>query len=135
MSNIWPYRNDSPVTIKVRVDCSGGGTGETTAIETFPVGTIIHDVVAVVVTALDGDATTTLEVGVAANADKYIDTADYDETDDSTPDQASMLNGANNDQKTAEFCAAAVAMIATWTNTASATAGVIDVYVTYTATV
>jgi hypothetical protein len=42
-----------------------------------------------------------------------------------------MFIGTNNDQKIIEVCATAMALIATWTNTAATTAGKIKVKVIY----
>ncbi len=120
------------VTTKVTVDASAGGVAQSTAIVTLAIGSILHDVVVVADTAFDGNATTTLEVGIAANADKYIDTTDFDPSDDSTPATQAMTGGGSNDQGTAEYITASTPIVAIWTNNAAASAGSVDVYVTYT---
>ena len=101
-------------TTKVSVDCSEGGATMTTAIATIPINAIILEVVAKVKTALNGDYATDFQVGVAANADKYIDNADLDETD--ATDYQAMTGGGSNDQGSPEFCTAAVPVVAIWSN-------------------
>jgi len=120
-----------PRTVKTSVDASGGGTAQETAIVTIPLGSIIHEVVLVVTETFDGDATQSIEVGLTGNTDKYIDPVDVGGTP-TADDYHTMTGGTNNDQLTTEFCVAAQAIVATWTNTADATAGAFDVYVTYT---
>jgi hypothetical protein len=127
-SGTW-FRNDSVKTIRKTVDASAGGTAQTTAIATIPAGAIIHEVVAHAEVAFNGDTTKTLEVGVAGNADKYIDATNFDAG--TLNDWQAMTGGGANDQGTAEYCTAAVPIIATWTNTANATAGTVEVLVTY----
>jgi len=117
-------------TVKVTVDASAGGEAQTTAIATLAAGSILHEVIAVCTVAFDGDTTTTLEVGITGNVDKYIDLAEFDAS--SEDDYQAMTGGGSNDQGTAEYCLAETAIIATWTNTADAEAGSVDVYVTYT---
>lgn len=123
------HRIDSKKTVRVTVDASAGGTGETTSIVTLPAGSIIHEVVAHAEVAFDGDTTTTLEVGVDGNADKYIDQAEFDPS--TLNDWQAMTGGGSNDQGTAEYLTAATEIIATWTNTANASAGTVEVLVTY----
>lgn len=124
------------VVDKTQIDASGGGSGATTTLSALSEGDIILDVIAVVDTAFDGDTTTTLEVGVAANADKYIDTNDFDPSG-SAGTSRSMLQrttsgtAGSNDQTSVEYLTADTALLATWTNTASATAGAVTVYVQY----
>lgn len=113
----------------VAVDASGGGTAQTASIVTVPADSILLDVTAVATTTFDGDTTTTFEVGVAANTDKYVDPSDFNPA--SAPSQQSMIGGTNNDQKSPEYISSDTAIIATWTNTASASAGAATVRVTY----
>jgi hypothetical protein len=110
------------------VDCSGGGTAQTTAICTIPIGSIILEVMTRCTEAFDGDATQTFEVGLAANTDKYIDPVDCPVT---LAGVMAMEMGTNNDQKVKEPLGAAMALIAKWTNTANATAGKMNVKVVY----
>ena len=110
------------------VDCSGGGTAQTEALVTLPAGSVIVEVVSLCTEAFDGDTTKTFEVGVSGNTDKYIDPVDCPVTLNGT---MSMAGGTNNDQKSAEAVGAETALIATWTNTASATAGKVKVRVVY----
>lgn len=138
------YRNDSavaqapdwqfeasPVSVaKTIVDASAGGTGQTANCTLIPANSILLDVVAVIAEAFNGDTTTTLEVGVSGNVDKYVDTADFDPSGSVGTAQA-MTGGGSNDQGTTEFVAAETQVIATWTNTASADEGIVDVYVIY----
>lgn len=119
-----------PVTKVTTVDASGGGTAQTTNLTEIPADSILLNVQAVVVTPFDGDTTTTLEVGISGNIDKYIDTVDFDPSAAANTN-AGSLSGTTNDQKTAEYLAAATQLIATWTNTANQTAGSVKVYVTY----
>jgi len=116
--------------VKVSVNAAAGGSAQTAAICTVPLGSVITEVVAVVKTAFNGDTTKTFEVGVAANTDKYVDPSDFD-PGGSAGTYKAMTGGTNNDQKSSEYCAAATAIIATWTNTANASAGAVDVIVSY----
>jgi len=119
------------VTTSTLIDASGGGTAETTAVMTVPLGCIIKEVVAVVTATFDGDATQTFEVGITGNTDAYIDPSDFDPA--GSPNAfLSMSAGTNNDVKFPQWNAAAVPIIATWTNTGSTSAGSVTVYVTYT---
>lgn len=118
-----------PMVVQVDVDASGGGTDETETLLTIPKGYVLLNVIANVETAFDGDTTTTFEVGVSGNADNYIDSTDFDPSTASA--QASMVNGTTNDQKIAEFIESNTDIIATWTNTASASAGVVNVVIIY----
>jgi len=109
------------------VDCSGG-TAETEALVTLPVGSFILEVMTWCTEAFDGDTTKTFEVGIAANTDKYVDPVDCPITLNGI---MSMAEGTNNDQKTPETVAASTPLIATWTNTANMTAGKMKVRVVY----
>ena len=129
-SDITTLEGNNPVvTIQTSVDASAGGTAETTAIATIPADSLLLNVTAVTTAAFDGDATTTAEVGIAGNIDAYIDTVDLDVSTLDT--QASSLGGTTNDVKVAQYLDAETGIIATWTNTASSTAGTINVIVTY----
>ena len=110
------------------VDCSAGGTAETEALVTLPAGSIILEVVTLCTAAFDGGTTKTFEVGIAANTDKYIDPVDCAVTLNGFQ---TMEDGTNNDQKVVEVVAAETAIIATWTNTGSATAGEVKVRIVY----
>lgn len=116
-------------TITTEVDASAGGTAQTTTIGLIPANAILWDVHATVVTAFNGDATTTLEVGVIGNNDAYIDTSDFDPSSLGT--QLSMQKGTNNDIKIPERSASARSVRAVWTNTASASAGLVEVTLLY----
>lgn len=110
------------------VDCSGGGTAETQALVTLPAASVILEIVTLCTEAFDGDTTKTFEVGIAANTDKYVDPVDCPITLNGI---MSMAGGTNNDQQSAEAVAASTPLIATWTNTASMTAGKVKVRVVY----
>ena len=112
------------------VDSSAGGTGETTNCTLIPAGSILLGVEAKVVTPMDGDTTTTLEVGVSGNADAYIDTSDFDPSA-AADTVAGSASGTNNDIKTVQYLGAATQTIATWTNTDNMTAGDTTVTVVY----
>lgn len=118
------------VVAETTVDAAAGGTATETDIVTVPADSIILDVVAVVDTAFDGDTTTTLEVGLTGNVDKYIDTVDFDPSA-AADTQASSHGGTNNDQKVSLYVSAVEAIVATWTNTANMTAGAVTVRVVY----
>lgn len=119
----------SPVVVSTTViDASAGGTATETAVVTVPADSILMDVTAECTAVFNGDTTTTLEVGLTGNIDKYIDTVDLDVTG---LNQASMINGTTNDQVQPEYLAASTAIVATWTNTASATTGSVTVRVVY----
>jgi len=77
----------------------------------------------------DGDTTTTLEVGVSGNADKYIEATDFDPSDATS--QACNIGGANNDQTTFEYIGTNTTLVATWTNDDNATEGLVEVIVLY----
>lgn len=118
-----------PVVERFEVDSSAGGSAQTTNLSLIPDDSILLDVIVYAETAMDGNTTTTLEVGVSGNADKYTDTLDFDP---GTADaQVSMTGGTNNDQKSPEYIYTETQLIATWTNTASATAGLTRVFVVY----
>ena len=104
------------------------GTAQTTALFTVPKGSILLNVMTLCTEAFNGDTTKTFEVGVTGNTDKYIDPVDCVVTVDGV---MSMTTGTNNDQKLAEPLGAATALIATWTNTATATTGKMKVKVVY----
>ena len=110
------------------VDCSGGGTAEAQALVTLPVGSVILEIVTLCTEGFDGDTTKTFEVGIATNTDKYIDPVDCPVTINGT---MSMAGGTNNDQGAPEAVAASTPLVATWTNTASASAGKVKVRVVY----
>ena len=112
------------------VDTSAGGTAQTTNCTVVPADSLILAVYAEVDTAMDGDTTTTLEVGVSGNIDNYVDTSDFDPSA-AAGTQACTIGGTTNDQKVVEWVAAATTVIATWTNTASASAGSVRVVVIY----
>lgn len=119
-----------PIVVEaLAVDTSGGGAASTTAITTVPANSILVDVTAIVTATFDGDATTTFEVGVASNSDKYVDPSDLNAA--AVDSQQSMIGGTNNDQTNPEYIAAATPIIATWTNTASASTGGATVRVVY----
>ena len=125
----WVVAALTPVKcLTVSVDCSAGGTAQTAAIGTVPIGSIILEVMTYCTEAFNGDATKTFEVGVTGNTDKYIDPVDCPVT---LAGVMAMMTGTNNDQQVPEPLGAAMAIIATWTNTASATAGVMTVKVVY----
>ena len=110
------------------IDCSAGDTAQTAALLTVPAGATIMEVSTFCTEAFNGDATTTFEVGIVGNTDKYIDPVDCPVT---LAGVMSAMSGTNNDQKIPEPLTAALALIATWTNTASATAGKVRVRVLY----
>jgi len=122
-----------PITEAVVINASAGGTAEATNLTLVPANSILLNVTAVVTDPMDGDTTTTLEVGVTGNIDAYIDTVDFDPSAAANT-YASSLNGTTNDIKTAQWLAAATQLIATWTNTANMTAGTITVYTTFVQT-
>lgn len=110
------------VSVTTVVDSSGGGTAQTTNLALIPAKSILLNVQAEVTIAMDGDATTTLEVGVSGNIDAYIDTTDFDPSD-TVGVVAGSAAGTTNDIKTVQYLGAATQLIATWTNDASAAAG------------
>ena len=112
------------------LDCSADQTAEETAIVTVPADSIIFNVYAEVLVPMDGDTTTTLEVGLTGNIDKYIDTVDFDPSA-AAGTQAASLGGTTNDQKVALWVAAAEAIVATWTNTTTPGAGSVRITVVY----
>lgn len=113
------------------VDASGGGTGSTTNCTNVPSRSIILNVEANCTTAFDGTSTTTFEVGVSGNADAYIDTVDFDPTDD-TSNFVGSASGTNNDEKGVQYVGSATQIIATWTNSGGTPgAGEVDVTVHY----
>jgi hypothetical protein len=110
------------------VDCSAGGTAQTATLFTPPAGSTILEVETFCTQAFNGNATKTFEVGVNGNTDKYIDPVDCVVT---LAGIMWLQGGTNNDQKKPEAIGTAVALIATWTNTAAATAGKMRVKVIY----
>lgn len=122
--------NGIAITEAVTINASAGGVAQTTNLTLVPANSILLNVTAVVNTPFDGDTTTTLEVGIATNADAYIDTVDFDPSAAANT-YASSLNGTTNDVKTAQWLPTATQLIATWTNTANMTAGAVTVYTTF----
>ncbi len=118
------------ITEAVVVDASAGGVAQTTNLTLVPAGSILLNVTAVVTEAFDGDATQTFEIGVSGNADAYIDAVDFDPAG-AVNTYASSLNGTTNDIVAPQWLPTATQLIATWTNTASATKGIVTVYTTY----
>lgn len=112
------------------VDASAGGSAQTTAIATVPAGSVLLNVKAVLDVPFDGDATTTCEVGVSGNADAYIDATDFNAGGSAGLTRGSA-GGTTNDVKGTQFAAADIPIIATWTNSASATEGQVTVTVSY----
>jgi len=115
--------------IEKNVDCSATTLTTTTAIGTVPANSILLEVIAYCDALFNGDTTTTAEVGITGNIDKYIDGSDFDVT---TKDaQMSIAAGTNQDQKGAEYLGTATPLILTHVNTASATAGEVTIRVVY----
>lgn len=110
------------------VSSAAGGTAQTANCALVPAQSLILAVEAEQTVAMDGDTTKTFEVGVSGNADAYIDTSDFDP---SGTNKACSALGTNNDIKYPQYVATATQVIATWTNTASATAGSTKVTVVY----
>lgn len=104
------------------VDASAGGSAQETALCTIPANSLIIDCVVEVLEAFDGDTTTTMEVGTNANPDDLIDTLDFDPSA-AVGTRKGSFGGTTNDTKAITRLAANYAAVATWTNTASATAG------------
>ena len=110
------------------VDCSAGGVAQTEALVTLSAGTILLEIITICTEAFNSAGVKTFEVGIAANTDKYIDPVDCPVTLNGV---MTMAGGTNNDQKTHEALTASTPLIATWTNTAAATAGKMQVKVIY----
>lgn len=117
-----------PFVYQCSVDCTAD-TSETVSIITLPIGSILLDVISFVETALDGDTTTTFEVGVSGNTDAYIDSVDYDESTDNT--FISMTGGTSNDIKAPQVLNTATEIIATYVNDADPTEGNVEITVIY----
>lgn len=107
--------------IATEVDASGGGTGTETAIGTVPAGSVLLAVICEVTETFNGDTTQTIEVGLTGNTDKYIDTSDIN-PGSGTP-QISNFGSTTADQNEPIYLGSDEAIVATWTNTASATEG------------
>lgn len=105
--------------VDTEVDASAGGSAQTAAIGTVPAGAVLLGVNTLVTEAFDGDTTTTLVVGVAGATTEYIADSSADTLDAQASD-APM-----------EYAAAAIPVIATWTNTANAEAGKVVVRLIY----
>ena len=118
------------VTETFTVDASAGGVAQVTNLSLLPAESTLINVSAIVGVAFDGDTTTTLEVGVSGNADAFIDTVDFDPSAVAGT-SACSLGGTTNDIKGAKYYATATQLIATWTNTANASAGEVVVEITY----
>jgi len=116
--------------VQTTVDASGGGAAQETAIATVPDNSLILAVHAEVLVSFDGDTTTTFEVGLTGNIDKYIDTADFEP-------ETLNLGVSNQESTTADenifesTQGSTEAIVATWTNDSSATAGSVRVTVVY----
>lgn len=121
-------RNIGLVADVTEVDASAGGSAQTVDCTLVPGGSILLLVMSFCHEAYDGDTTHTLEVGVSGNTDKYLDPVDVPDTAEG---QACHIGGTNNDQTTPEILNEDTQLIATWNNTANATAGKHWVLVVY----
>lgn len=114
----------------VEVDASGGGSGETTAIVTLPANSVVLDVHVRVTESFDGDATQDLAVGVSGTPAKYLASSDF-ETGANNIDSGDEVFASGTPANAPASVAAGESIIATWTNTASASAGKANVSVVY----
>lgn len=115
------------VTEKFVVDASGGSA--TVNLTTIPAGSLLMSIACECTATYDGDTTKNFSIGITGNTDKYIDPTDAANPTDG--DLLEHMGGTNNDEKYFELLAAATQIVATIVNTASATAGSHDVYITY----
>ena len=116
--------------VTTEVDASAQGTGQTTAIHTVPAHCLILAVIAKVTESFDGDTTTTFEVGITANPDQFIDTADFEpETLGLTVSNVESTTADVNGMSTTGT--GTLAIEALWTNTGNGVAGKVDVTVVY----
>ena len=119
-----------PVVVDVTsIDASTNATAGTFNCTLVPADSILLNVVAYVTATFNGDTTTTIEVGITGNTDKYIDPSDLNPA--AAPAQMDIQAGTNQDQKGVEYCLADTQVLCTWTNTTSATVGAASVYVVY----
>ena len=112
---------------EVEITCANG-TDVVVPIVVIPAGSIILEVTTRCTEAFDGATTTTFEVGVSGNTDKYIDPSDCPVT---LAGVMSIGEGTNQDQKTTEALGASMTIQAVYTNTATATKGKMVVKVVY----
>jgi hypothetical protein len=112
------------------VSCTTG-TAVVTSIGIIPVGSVILSVSTLCTVALNGATTTTFEVGIAGNTDKYIDPVDCPVTLAGVWDMS--IAAGSNDQKLLEVLPAALTLQSVHTNTthAGAVLGTIVVKVIY----
>jgi hypothetical protein len=116
-------------TLTTELDAADGGVAEEDVLFTLPENSLLMNVTAVTTEAFDGDATTTLDIGVEGTTNAYIHTDDIDVSAVDT--QASSLNGTNNGVKTAEYLKEETEILATWTNDDNSTEGKVKVIITY----
>jgi len=121
-----------PRTVKYTVDCSSTVSGSTVNLLTLPAGAVMHEVAAVVTTSFNG--TTEFDIGDGSTADLFIDRDDLGAGGAITADEYSVMTdqaGSHTGTKAPYYAVAATTVTATVTNTASATAGEVDVFITY----
>jgi hypothetical protein len=118
-------------TATVDVDCGAGGTAQTTAIVVLPVNSVVLEVHARATETFNGNATQDMAVGVTGTAAKYLASADFENgaNDINSGDEA--FASALGSPTVPVSVAAGETVIATWTNTAAATTGIVRVSVTY----
>ncbi len=115
--------------VKTTLTHDSSATATETALCTVPEDSMILDVAVKTIVAFDGSATTTCEVGINGNIDKYIDAADWDASVHN--DTINMYGSTTSDTALPEFVSAAMAIVFTSTNTGTVGAGQIEGIVTY----
>ena len=115
--------------VKTTLTHDSSATATETALCTVPEDSMILDVAVKTIVAFDGSATTTCEVGINGNTDKYIDAADWDASVHN--DTINMYGSTTSDTALPEFVSAAMAVVFTSTNTGTVGAGQIEGIVTY----
>lgn len=118
-------------TATVDVDCGAGGSAQTTNVLVLPANSVVLEVHARCTETFTGDTTQDLSVGVAGTAAKYLASADFENGADDINSGDEAFASALGSPTVPVSVPAGETIIATWTNTASATAGIVRVSVTY----
>lgn len=113
------------------VDVSAGGSAQTTAIATIPALSVVTEVHLRVTEDFDGDTTQDLAVGVSGTPAKYLASADFETGADDIDSGDEAFASALGSPTVPVSLVSGEAIIATWTNDGSASAGSVRVSVTY----
>lgn len=120
--------NDGPMVVtRKTIDASGGGIDQQVVVATVPARSVVLDVLLYVTEPWNGDFTDKLYIGVAGENNFYYD-------DSLTYSSVGVTWSVLLQESPAvvpHVVAVSTPIIATWTNSANATTGEVEVYVIY----